>query len=180
MSSLEMNKIAAGVLIAGLTAIASGAVAEALYNEEAPAKRGFSIEVAAADTAAAPAAAAEAPEILDLKALMAKADAKAGEEAFKKCAACHTTGKGEPNKVGPNLWDVVNKPMAGVAGFAYSKGMTAKGGKWDYQSLFAFLKKPKAFIDGTKMTFAGIASPEERANVVAFLRSKSDSPKPLP
>lgn len=183
MSSLEFNKIAAGVLIAGLVAMASGIVAEALYHEEAPEKRGFSVEVADGGNGGSEAPAANEPEKIDLHALMAAADPKAGAEIFKKCGTCHTSGKGEPNKVGPNLWGVLGGPMAHSKDFGYSKGMTEKaaaGGKWDYNSIFTFLKKPGAFVSGTKMSFAGLAKPEDRANVIAYLRSQSDSQQPLP
>jgi cytochrome c len=124
--------------------------------------------------AAAPAA--EEP----IEKLLASADVGKGETAAKKCAACHTFGKGEPNRVGPNLYGVVGRPKGTEGGFEYSAGMKAKGGNWTFEDLNHFLTKPQAFVQGTKMSFAGLPRASERADVIAFLNSKSDSPQPLP
>ena len=174
-----MNKAAAGVLLAGLVAMVSGKVADALYHPHPAEKRGFEVEVAQVEEAgAAGGAVAEAP--VDILPLLAKADAKAGEEITKKCAACHDFTKGGPNKVGPNLYGIIGHPKAGHAGFAYSDAMKAKGGHWDFQALSDFLHKPKDFVPGTKMSFAGIKKPEDRANLIAYLRTLSDAPVALP
>ncbi len=112
--------------------------------------------------------------------LLASASADGGKKAFKKCKSCHTTKKGGKNKVGPNLWGVVGKAKASTAGFKYSGALKGLGGNWSYKDLDAFLTKPKAFAKGTKMTFAGVKSPADRAALLAFLRSLSGSPQPLP
>jgi cytochrome c len=116
--------------------------------------------------------------------LLASADAAAGETVFKKCASCHTSEKGGPNKVGPNLWDVVNRPIASHEGFSYSAGMTtfSEGHKvvWDFDHLNFFLEAPKKHVPGTAMGFAGLKKEDERANLIAYLRSLSDSPAALP
>nr|WP_245337431.1 cytochrome c family protein [Shinella sp. HZN7] len=115
---------------------------------------------------------------------MATADATAGETAFKKCASCHTSEKGGPNKVGPGLWDIVNRPVASHEGFSYSAGMTtfSEGQKvvWDYDHLSYFLEAPKKHVPGTAMGFAGLKKNDERANLIAYLRTLSDNPAPLP
>ena len=103
-----------------------------------------------------------------------------GENSAKKCAACHTFGKGEPNRVGPNLYGVVGRPKGTEGGFDYSAALKAKGGKWTVEDLNAFIANPKGFVPGTKMTFTGVPRGSERADVIAFLNSKSDSPAPLP
>ena len=113
-------------------------------------------------------------------ALLASADVAAGEKLAKKCTACHVFEAGGANKVGPALWGIVNKAKASVDGFAYSAALAGFGGAWDYQSLNAFLAKPKAYISGTKMNFAGLKKPEDRANMVAWLRIMADSQAPLP
>ena len=113
--------------------------------------------------------------------LLAKADPNAGEAIFKKCLACHTGDKGGANKVGPNLWGIVNRPVASHEGFAYSAGMKefSEGGKtvWDYDHLSDFLTAPKAYVKGTAMGFAGLKKIEDRANVIAYLRTLADTPR---
>lgn len=99
---------------------------------------------------------------------------------FKKCAACHTDTASGPSGLGPNLWGTMGKPVAHVAGFAYSDALKSHGGSWDWETMSAWLTSPKKFAPGTKMTFAGLSKPEDRANVIAYLNSKSDSPMPLP
>ena len=112
--------------------------------------------------------------------LLASANADGGKKAFKKCKSCHSTAKGGKNKVGPNLWGVVGKAKASAAGFKYSGALKGLGGNWTFQDLDAFLTKPKAFAKGTKMTFAGVKKPADRAALLIFLRSLSYSPQPLP
>ncbi|MFO1127336.1 MAG: cytochrome c family protein [Rhodospirillales bacterium] len=126
--------------------------------------------------------AAEAPAApVDIMPLIAAADPAAGEKVFGKCKACHTVVKGGPAGVGPNLYNVVGGPHAHMEGFAYSAVMAGMHDKkWSYQELDEFLTSPKAYAPGTKMTFAGLKKPEERAAVIAFLRSQSDNPIPLP
>ena len=113
-------------------------------------------------------------------ALLAAADAGDGKKAFRKCKACHTADKGGAHKVGPNLWDVVGRAKAGAQGYRFSGVLAGLGGAWSFADLDAFLAKPKAFAPGTKMSFSGVKKAAERAAVIAYLRSLSDSPKPLP
>ena len=115
-----------------------------------------------------------------LSALLASADTAAGEKVFKKCKSCHTVEQGGKNKVGPNLWNVVGGPKAHAEGFAYSDAVSGLGGEWTYEDLDAYLTKPKDFAPGTKMSFAGLKKPGDRASVIVYLRTLSDSPKPLP
>ena len=113
-------------------------------------------------------------------ALLAAADAGAGKKVFKKCKACHSADKSGAHKVGPNLWDVVGRAKAGAQGYKFSGVLAGLGGTWTFEDLDAFLAKPKAFAPGTKMTFNGVKKAADRAAVIAYLRSLSDSPKPLP
>ena len=100
---------------------------------------------------------------------------------FKKCAACHNADKGGANQLGPNLWGVLGEPIGkGANGFAFSEALAGKGGTWNWDNLSEWLSSPKKFAPGTKMTFAGLGKPEDRANVIAFLNAHSDSPQPLP
>jgi len=140
---------------------------------------------ASAAAPAAPAAPATAAGGFDPKAvvaLVATAKPEDGAAAFKKCAACHVVKKDAPSGAAPNLWGIVNRPLASHGDFAakYSDAMKAKGGEWTYEHLAAFLHQPKGYLAGTKMAFAGIKDPAEVANVIAYLRTLADSPAPLP
>ena len=115
-----------------------------------------------------------------ISALLINASLEKGEKLFKKCSACHNYEKDSANKVGPNLWNLINRPIANVDGFAYSKALAEYGCKWSYEVLAEFLYKPKKFVKGTKMNFAGLKKVQDRANIVLFLREQSESPVPLP
>ncbi len=129
----------------------------------------------------APAAATDGPSGEGtVPALLASADAGDGKKVFKKCKACHTADKGGRHKVGPNLWDVVGRAKAGAGGYMFSVALAGLGGTWTFEDLVPFRAKPKAFAPGTKMTFRGVGKAADRAAVIAYLRSLSDSPKPLP
>lgn len=178
MSGLELNKIAASILLSSLIAMMAGTIVNILYKPNlSPKERGYSIatnshtEVAAAEP--------EAP--IDIPALMKAANADNGEKLVKKCVACHSMDKNGPNKVGPHLWNVIGRDKGSVAGYKYSAAMMAKGGKWDYDSLFYMIHKPSAFLPGTKMSFAGLSNPQDVADMIQYLRIKvSDVPAALP
>lgn len=177
MSGLEMNKVAAGVLVAGLIAMTAGKVADGLYHPvHEVEKRGYAVEVA--ETTAGGAPVAEKPE--NILPFLAAGDVAAGEAITKKCVSCHTFEQGGPNKVGPNLYDIVGAKVAHKGDYSYSDAMGSHGGTWDYNALSSFIKKPKKHIPGTKMAFAGISKESQRADLIAYLRTLSGSPKPLP
>ena len=173
---LFMNKVIGAVLTAGLIAMTSGFAAHMFYHPQELESPVYAI----GGNAPAETQTAEAPaEPEPIAAIWATADAGAGEKLAKKCDACHSYDKGGPNKVGPNLWGVVGGARAGAEGFSYSKTLKEMGGSWTVADLDKFLAKPKQFAPGTKMNFAGFKKPEERAEVVRFLRDHSDSPIPL-
>ena len=178
MDSFELNKVLGAVLGTCLFLLAVNIAAGALYTAPKPAKPGYDIAVQEHATEQAKAAAPAAPEPIEQ--LLASASAERGANAAKVCVACHTFGKGEPNKIGPNLWGIVGRPRASVPGFNYSAAMKAKGGNWAIDDLNAFIANPKAFVPGTAMSFAGIPRANQRADVIAYLNSQSDSPAPLP
>ena len=118
--------------------------------------------------------------ITPILALIANADIDAGPKLSKKCAACHSFNAGGANKVGPNLWNIVNRDMGKVENYKYSKALSSFGGKWDYSSLSQFLFKPKKYINGTKMNYTGLKKDKDRANIILWLRSLTETPAELP
>ncbi len=185
MSNLNMNKAAAAILVAGLIGMVTGKATEFLYfgGPEHPGahheeKRGYSIEVTEVPAGGGEAAPQVAP---DISALYASADVKAGGDYFaKKCTTCHSIEKGGANKVGPALWGVMNRPIGGVAGFNYSSAMKSHGGNWTFEEMNKFQWSPQKTIPGTIMSYAGNKKDQERANLIAYLASQSDSPAKLP
>jgi cytochrome c len=177
MSSLEINKVIGAILLAGLVAHVTGTLSQFLvkpHHFEAEA----AIPAGAEGGGAQP---AKPAPIEPVSPLMANADPAQGQAITKKCATCHSFEQGGPAKVGPNLWGILGNHHAHMEGFAYSPAMAALKDKiWDYETLNEFLVNPKADIPGTKMGFAGLKKPEERADVIAYLRSLADTPLPLP
>ncbi len=180
MASLEMNKIAAGVLCAGLVAMAAGKIADVLVNPKPLEKNAYIVNVG--DDSKPVTVAAAAPQIEPVLSLISSADLVSGQKVFKKCAACHSVQSGGKNKVGPNLYQVLNAKMGAKDGFNYSSALKGFEGAsaWDYSALNSFLKKPKEYMPGTKMGFAGLKKVGDRAAVIAYLRTLSDDPADLP
>ena len=178
MDELGFNKLFAGILLAGLLLMAGIKLADVLVPHSELAQNAYVIEVPEGGTTAVEAPKDTGPE--PILALLASADAVAGEKLAKKCTACHVFDQGGANKVGPALWNIVNADKGAVDGFGYSNALVDFGGQWDYTALNAFLKKPKAYISGTKMNFAGLKKPSDRANMIAYLRQQASAPVPLP
>lgn len=171
MSSLELNKIAAAVLLSSLIAMVVGTVANILYKPKLKLEeRGYEIEVSEDSGSSGE------PEEkqLSIEELMAQANAENGKKIAKKCISCHSFDKGGDNKIGPNLWAIVDGPKAHRSDFAYSGALQSAGGHWDVESLYHFLHKPSKYLPGTKMSFAGLRKPEDLADIIAYLKSDSE------
>jgi cytochrome c len=178
MNSFELNKILGAVLGTCLALLSLNIAAGALFAPEKPAKPGYDIAVKESGTEK-PGAPKEPEQPIET--LLAKASVEKGQATAKQCVACHTFEKGGPNRVGPNLYNIVGGDRGeGRGGFNFSSAMKSKGGKWTFDELNKFLANPRGYIPGTAMTFAGLSRPEQRADVIDYLRTLSDNPVPLP
>jgi cytochrome c len=180
MDSFEWNKIAGAVLGTAIFIFVVRQVAEVIYEPEVPAKPGYIVEGVVETSASGTAAAPVAEVMPDWGTVLPTADAAAGKTVSVKCEQCHDLSKGGPNKIGPNLYEVVDRPRATHPGFDYSGAMKSKSDPWTYDELFKYLKSPQSYVPGTKMTFAGLPREQDRINLIAYLRSNADTPAPIP
>jgi|SRR6185312_7216035 cytochrome c len=176
MDSFELNKILGAVLATCIFVLVTSFAAQAVFSPKLPEKPGFEIAVKEETHGGGEAAAPSEP----IEKLLQTASVEKGAAAAKKCAACHTFEKGGPNRVGPNLFGIVDRARASEPGFNYSAAMKGKGGKWTYDDLNKFIANPKGFVPGTAMGFAGIPKDSERADVIDYLHTLADNPVPLP
>ncbi len=197
MNRFEIIKIVGAFLMSVLIITVIGQVGNLLVEAEELEENVYTVagteEPAAAEEAAAEEAAAEPalgptgpleaaaePGLGPMAPLLAAASVESGKKLARKCALCHTFKKGGPHKIGPNLWDVVGADKARWENFSYSAALASVGGSWGYEELNSFVAKPGTYIPGTRMTFNGLKKLEDRADLIAYLRTFSDSPRPLP
>ncbi|MCH8092579.1 MAG: cytochrome c family protein [Proteobacteria bacterium] len=180
MSVFEWNKIIGAVLIAALVTKAIDTVVDGLTRGEALERNVYVVGAPEPPATAEPAKAPAKEGAGKIGPLLATASVEAGKKTARKCTVCHSFKKAGAKKIGPPLWNVVNAKRARVAGFRYSSGLAEAGGEWGYAELDAFIANPKKSIPGTKMIFAGIKKASDRADLIAYLRSLSDNPAPLP
>ncbi len=172
MDSMEINKAAAAVLVAGIAFMGASLISQALVSPTQLKTAAYSVAPAAGE--AAPAAAAAAPPVEPIGQRLASASADKGKAAMGQqgCVACHTLNEGGKAGIGPNLWGVFGAKQGDhMEGYAYSAALKGKGGDWTPQALDEWLTKPAAYAPGTKMTFAGLADPAKRADIIAYLKS---------
>jgi cytochrome c len=177
MDSFELNKILGAILGTLLFVMGLGFIAEAIYAPRA-AGPGYDLPAPSQENPNGP---TQPTAAVDIGTLLAKADPKAGEAAAKKCQTCHDFTEGGPNKTGPNLYGVVDRPIASHPGFDYSSDLKAHGNdKWTYENLNTWITAPKAFAANTKMSYSGDKDDQDRANVIAYLGTLSHNPVPYP
>ena len=169
----RFNTIAGWALAGGIVALGLSIVSGMIFHSERPEHMGYVIE-GVEDTSEG-----SAEAVAPIATRLASADVAKGEQTFKQCQACHTINQGGANGIGPNLYASVGKPHGHVAGFGYSDALKSVPGTWTFEALDAWLTSPRKYAPGTKMTFAGLANPQDRANVIAYLNSMGSN-LPLP
>ena len=176
MDSFEINKIIAAVLVTVLLVFGIGKISDIIFHVEKPNVQGYKVEIKVNNSADQ----AKAEGQIDISALLALGDVDSGKKIFKKCAACHSIDQGGKNKIGPKLYNVVDRATGSISDYKYSKALASYGKEWTFEELNSFLIKPATWIKGNKMGFAGLKKDEGRASLILYLNQNSDSPKELP
>ena len=182
MDSWEWNKIAGAVLGTAMFVLVIRLAAESIFDVEMPLKEAYHVEgvVSTAATDGGTPATPAAEVIPDFGTVLPAADVTAGKAVSARCEQCHDVSKGGPNKIGPELWNIVGRARATEPGFSYSSAMMGEHTPWTYGALFKYLKSPQVMVPGTKMSFAGLRSATDRINLLAYLRTQEDTPAPIP
>ena len=178
MDSFELNKILGAVLGTCLFLVAVHIASGAIFTPATPAKPGY--EIAVKEEAPAGGGANAAPKEVPIAQMLPTASVQTGEADAKVCLTCHNMGKGQGNKVGPDLYGVVGRQVASEAGFNYSSALKGKGGTWTFEALNTWIANPRGDVPGTLMTFGGVPSEKQRADIIDYLNSNSDKPEPMP
>ena len=176
MNSFEIQKIISAILITILVVFGIGKISDIIFDGDEASIIAYKVEAPEGSETSS----SETESKVDLKALFALADLAHGKKVFKKCAACHSITKDGKNKTGAKLYGVVNRTVGGLSDYKYSKALMTYGKKWTFEELNGFLLKPKKWIKGNKMGFAGLKDDKDRASVILFLNQNSDSPQTLP
>ena len=174
-----MNKIIASIILAVILVLGINKIADIIFYVEKPEKSAYQVASVSTTTTTETTSASSSSGSGEIMALLASASVADGEKVFKKCAACHSIAKGGGNKIGPALWGVLGRQAGSVSDYKYSKAMAAHGKTWSFEEMNSFLIKPRDWIKGTKMSFAGLKSKNDRVAVILYMNEKTDSPLPL-
>ena len=178
MNSFEINKIIAAIILTIVIVFGVNKLADVIYYVKAPEDNTYNIvtetkEISKGDTV-------KTEDDINISALLALGNIDHGKMIFKKCAACHSASKGGGNKIGPALWGVIGRKAGSIGDYKYSKAMSGFGKTWDFEGMNTFLIKPKDYVKGTKMAYAGLKKGKDRASIILYLNEQGDSPLPLP
>ena len=175
-----MNKIFASIVLAIFLVLGINKIADTIYYVEKPEKSAYQVDavIGVASTTSTETN-SKSLESGDIMALFASTSASEGAKIFKKCAACHSIEQGGGNKIGPALWGVLGRKAGSVSDYKYSKAMVAYGKSWSFEEMNGFLIKPKDWIKGTKMSFAGLKDAKDRAAVILYMNENTDKALPL-
>ena len=179
MDSFEINKIIAAVIFTVLIVFGIGKITDLIFYVEKPKKSAYQVSSVSTDGTQNVEATSENTDDESIMALFASTSATDGAKVFKKCAACHSINEGGANKIGPALWGVLGRAVGSVPDYKYSKAMAAHGKNWSFEEMNGFLIKPKDWIKGTKMSFAGLKDSKERAAVILYMNENSNNPLPI-
>ena len=175
-----MNKIIVSVILAIILVFGINKIADVIFYVEKPEKSAYQVDsvttVASTTTTETNSVGSDSGNIM---ALFASTNAADGAKVFKKCAACHSIAEGGANKIGPALWGVIGRKAGSAPNYKYSKAMAAHGKTWTFEEMNSFLIKPKEWIKGTKMSFAGLKNAKDRAAVILYMNENTNSPLPL-
>jgi len=172
-----MTKIIISIALAVIVILGINKIADSIYEVKKPEKSAYQITVASQTEENGDSDSSDKPG--DIMALLASANASEGEKVFKKCASCHSVSKGGKNKIGPALWGVIGRQAGILTDYKYSKSLIAYGKKWSFQEIDGFLAKPKEWVPGTKMAFAGLKNQKDRASLILYMNNQSDQPLPI-
>ena len=176
MDSFEINKIVTAVLVVFLVVFGIGKISDIVFHVEKPNTSAYKVEVSTVSAAQD----SNSEQLVDIAALLAMGNLDDAKKVWKKCSACHSIKKGGKNKIGPALYNVLGRNVAGLDSYKYSKALMGYGKTWTFEEMNGFLKKPQAYIKGTKMAFAGLKKEKDRASILLFMNQNSDNPLPLP
>jgi len=176
MDSFEINKIVTAILVVFLVVFGIGKISDIVFHVEKPNTSAYKVEVSTVSSGQN----SNTGELVDISALLAVGDLDHGKNVWKKCSGCHSIKKGGKNKIGPALYSVLGRNVAALSDYKYSKAFVAYGKTWTFEEMNGFLKKPQAYIKGTKMAFAGLKKEKDRASILLFMNQNSDNPLPLP
>ena len=175
-----MNKIIASIVLTIILVLGINKITDAIFYVEKPEKSAYQIaSIATVTSTTSDEESSANSESGNIMALFASTNAAEGAKIFKKCAACHSITEGGANKIGPALWGVLGRPAGSVPGYKYSKAMAAHGKNWSFEEMNGFLTKPKDWIKGTKMSFAGLKKAKDRAAVILYMNENTNSPLQL-
>ena len=174
-----MNKIIASIILVIILILGINKITDIIFYVEKPEKSAYQVASISTTTITETTSASSSTGSGEIMALLASASVTNGEKVFKKCAACHSIAKGKGNKIGPALFGVLGRQAGSLADYKYSKAMIAHGKPWTFEEMNSFLTKPKDWVKGTKMSFAGLKNAKDRAAVILYMNENTDSPLPL-
>ena len=176
MDRFEINKIIAAIILTIVAILGIDKLADIVYKEKTPNLAIYKVKVETNQNSNE----TKIEESSDISALLALGNLEHGRSVFKKCASCHSIKKDGRNKIGPALWGVMGRVSGSVSNYKYSKAMSALGKTWNFETMNAFLTKPKDYVKGTKMAYAGLKNEKDRSSIILYLNKQNDSPLPLP
>ena len=175
-----MNKIIVSIVLAIILVFGINKIADVIFFVKKPEKSAYQVAMTTTASTTSAETSADDADSGNIMSLFASTSSADGAKIFKKCAACHSIAQGGGNKIGPALWGVLGRKAGSISDYKYSKGMRELGKNWNFKTINSFLIKPKNYVKGTKMAYAGLKKEKDRASIILYLNEQGDSPLPLP